>query len=200
MLECFECIAKHGRPGCPATLESDEGKPVCAWCTDGEPCPVEQRRLKASKKNKSGTPPAATESAKPANEPEDEGKAMENIESDAPKICKRPGCKVALSSANVSGLCRAHVRWRDRPSSDDGPAIAVTSPANGVEKRGNGVGKPANGHAIGDDQVTSAPKNGSNGAAAGLPQLAADRVDQLLASLTAGDKAKLALAWLRGEL
>jgi len=123
------------------------------------------------------------------------------------KICVRPGCTVELSAANTSGRCRAHVRWRDRPSSGEGGAIAVTSPANGGKTTGDGVGKGANGHALEGHQHASAPKNGhaaapagSNGAAAFLPELASDRVDQLLASLTAGDKAKLALAWLRGEL
>jgi hypothetical protein len=36
--------------------------------------------------------------------------------------------------------------------------------------------------------------------AAVLPELAADRVDQLLATLPAGDKERLARAWLSGTV
>ena len=28
-----------------------------------------------------------------------------------PKLCQRPGCETKLSSRNLVGLCRAHVRW-----------------------------------------------------------------------------------------
>jgi hypothetical protein len=44
------------------------------------------------------------------------------------------------------------------------------------------------------------PANGGNGAPAVLLALAADRVDHLIANLTAADKAKIAFAWLKGEL
>jgi hypothetical protein len=194
MLECSECIAKHGRPGCPATLEAEDGKPVCAWCTDGEPCPFEQRRLKAAKKKNSGTPPAASEAPKPASEPEDEEKTMSNEGIDTPKLCKRPGCQVELSSANRVGLCRAHVRYRG----DEGEhAIAVRPKANGVEKRTNGVGKPANGHAIED---VATPKNGSNGAAELAGDVIEQRLNRLLLNLPVAEKSLIAQRYLRGEI
>jgi hypothetical protein len=115
---------------------------------------------------------------------------MLNAESDTPKkICARPGCTVELSSENTCGRCRAHVRWQDRTSSaGNGHANGAHAAANGSAKKTNG----SNGHA--------APPANGNGATAVLPELAADRVDQLLATLTAGDKARIALAWLRGEL
>jgi len=184
-LECARCIAKHGRPGCPALLEDLDGKPLCCWCADGVSCPIEQRRLKA-KKN-SGTPPAASgESEKPASEPKSEVDDMKTPETDAkvaPLICKRPGCTVELSGANRVGLCRAHVRYQDRGNGH----AAAHAPGNGS----NGSAK-GNGHA---------KANGANGAAAvagDFPELALDRVDHLIASIPAADKARIALAWLKG--
>jgi hypothetical protein len=116
------------------------------------------------------------------------------------RICVRPGCTVELSAANTSGRCRAHVRWRDRPSSGDGGAIEVTAPANGVKKTGDGVGKGANGHAIGHDLDASTPKNGSNGAAAVAGDFLEERLNVLLLNLPAVDKSRIAEKWLRGEL
>ena len=122
----------------------------------------------------------------------------------APKICIRPGCTTPLGPKNKSGKCATHFHWKapgERTSiSGNGHATAASI---GDQKAGNGAGNGANGHAIEATHDAPAPKNGSNGArknAAVLPDLAADRVDQLLATLTAGDKARLALAWLRGEL
>jgi hypothetical protein len=42
--------------------------------------------------------------------------------------------------------------------------------------------------------------NGHAAAAAVLPELARDRVDHLIASIPAADKARIAFAWLKGEL
>lgn len=210
-MDCATCLELHG-VGCEGTHEDAAGKWVCLFCLDGEICPVQAKRLRAKKTNP-GTPPAASNdnSAKPENEPEDEEKTMQNTESDTPKKipgtgtgdrrCVRPGCGVELSAANTSGRCRAHVRWRDRPSAGEGNehAIAVTAKANSVEKTGNGVAPRTNGHAIEADQAASTPKNGSNGA-----ELAGDfleeRLDLLLLNLPAVDKSRIAEKWLRGEI
>lgn len=196
MDECAQCVAKHGRPGCSASLEDLDGKPLCCWCEDGVPCPVEQRRLRAAKKD-SGTPPAAGESEKPASEQESGVTTMKTPEPDPTstpkKICARPGCTVELSSENTCGRCRAHARWQDRTrSAGNGHAAAGSNDAHAAA---NGSAKKTN-----DRNGHAAPPANGNGAAAVLPELAADRVDQLLATLTAGDKARLALAWLRGTL
>ena len=199
MLQCARCIAVHGAPGCPATLEDLDGKPVCAWCTDGEPCPVEQKRLRAARKKPPESPPAASDdnSRKPASEQKSGVTTMKTPEPDPistpKKICARPGCTVELSSENTCGRCRAHVRWQDRTASAGNGHAAAGS--NGAHAAANGSATKTNG-----SNGHAATPAGSDGAVAVLPELAADRVDQLLASLTAGDKARLALAWLRGEL
>jgi hypothetical protein len=207
VLQCARCIAVHGAPGCVATHETEAGEPSCTWHLDGELCPIEQKQQRAARKKNPGTPPAAGESEKPANEQKSGVTTMKTPETDpisTPKtICARPGCTVELSGRNASGCCRAHARWRDRTSSagnghaaagSNGAPRAAHAAGNGARAAANGSAKKngSNGHA--------ATPAGSNGAAEGLPELAADRVDQLLATLTAGDKARLALAWLRGTL
>jgi len=186
-MDCVTCLELHGA-GCEGTHEDAEGKLVCLFCLDGELCPVRAKRLRASrKKTPEETPPAASDenSTDRASEVKSEGTMSEtraNAPETAPKMCKRPGCEIKLSAANVIGLCQRHVRWTGERTSSGAHAAA-----NGSARKTNG-----NGHA-------ASPANG-NGAAAVLPELAADRVDQLLATLTAGDKARIALAWLRGEL
>jgi hypothetical protein len=208
MLQCARCIVAHGAPGCPATLEDLEGKPSCAWCIDLEPCPVEQRRLKAAKKKLPEEPPPAASdvnSEKPASEQESGVTTMKTPETDAniaPKICKRPGCETQLSSRNLVGLCPRHVRWTapgervaSSPAPTNGHAHAhAPGNGNGVGNGAKGVQKNGNGHAKADHEAPA------NGAAAVLPALAADRVDHLIANLPAADKEKLAFAWLKGEL
>jgi hypothetical protein len=153
--------------------------------------------MRAAKKNTppDETPPANEDnSGKTANESQDEGKTMPNAESDTPKkFCARPGCTVELSSENTCGRCRAHVRWQDRTSSAGNGHAAAGS--NGAHAAANGSAKKTHG----SNGRAAAPANG-NGAAAVLPELAADRVDQLLATLSARDKSKLALAWLTRAL
>jgi len=180
-------------------IENAEGKLVCYHCADGEVCPVQAKRLRAARKKPPESPPAASagESAKPASEPKSGVTTMKTPEPDPistpKKICARPGCTVELSSENTCGRCRAHVRWKDRTSSASNGHAAAGS--NGAHAAANGSATKTNG----SNGHAETPA-GSNGAAAVLPDLAADRVDQLLATLTAGDKARLALAWLRGEL
>ena len=180
-MDCATCLELHGR-GCEATHEDAAGKWVCLFCLDETICPIQAKRLRDAKKN-SGTPPAASgESEKPASEVESEEKMpelRENSTETAPKLCKRPGCETQLSPRNSVGLCQKHVRWT-------APGERVASSA-----------APTNGHAPGNGHAKA---NGSNGAAAVLPELALDRVDHLIASIPAADKARLAFAWLKGEL
>jgi len=195
-LQCARCIATHGAPGCPATHTDLDGKPSCAWCEDGVACPIEQKRQRdARRKTPEEPPPAASDlnSEKPASEQKSGVTTMKTPEThptSAPKrICARPGCTVELSPENTCGRCRAHVRWQAHPSSaGNGHADANSSGVNGSATKKNG-----NGHA-------ASPANGSNGSASVLPDLAADRVEHLIATLSAGEKARIALAWLRGEL
>jgi hypothetical protein len=201
MLQCARCIAVHGAPGCVATHETETGAPSCTWHLDDELCPIEQRQQRASrKKPPEETPPNANDAElrKPASEQKSGVTSMKTPETDtniAPKICAKPGCTIELGPKNRSGKCAVHFHWtapgERTASAGNGHAAASSSAhpaANGSARKTNG-----NGHA-------ASPANGSNGAAAVLPDLAPDRVDQLLATLTAGDKARLALAWLRREL
>jgi hypothetical protein len=213
MLQCARCIATHGAPGCVATHETETGEPSCTWHLDGELCPIEQKQQRAvRKKPPEETPPNANDvnSEKPASEQKSGVTTMKTPETDtntAPKICAKPGCTIELGPKNRSGKCAAHFHWTapgERTSSaGNGHAAASSSAhaANGSARKTNG-----NGHA-------ASPANGSNGAAisgsgmktsrevaAVLPELAADRVDQLLATLPAGDKERLARAWLSGTV
>jgi hypothetical protein len=193
--ECAQCVAKHGRPGCPATLTDERGLPCCAWCTDSEPCPIEQRRLKAAKKKAPEEPPPTASNVnaeKPATEPKSEVDDMKTLETDAkiaPLICKRPGCEVELSGANRVGLCRAHVRYRDR---GNGHAVASSSGVNGSAPKANG-----HAHAPGNGVIA---KTNGHAAAESLSDFSSERVDHLIATLPPADRAKIAVAWLRGQL
>lgn len=100
----------------------------------------------------------------------------------ATRICKRPGCTTELGPKNESGKCALHFHWTDKRSSSS--------------SAGNGHARTAF-----DDVVPKATKgsNGTNGTAKRietLPDLAADRVDQLLLNLPIADRTRLALAWL----
>jgi hypothetical protein len=198
-LQCARCIAVHGAPGCVATHETESGEPSCTWHLDGELCPIEQKQQRAARKNPpEETPPNAND--EDSTEVKSEGTMSETRASapeTAPKVCRRPGCETTLSVANISGLCQRHARWagartkiaEQRREKTNGHAKDARA-ANGSARKTNGNGHaPANGS-----------NGGSNGAVGVLPALAADRVDQLLATLTARDKARIALAWLRGEL
>jgi hypothetical protein len=197
-LECARCIDVHGRPGCPALLEDLDGKPLCCWCADGVSCPIEQRRLRAAKKKSGGEPPPdANEgnSEKAANEPESEVKVPKTLEKDskdAPKLCKRPGCETQLSPRNSVGLCQKHVRW-----TAPGERVASSAAPTNGHAHAHAPGNGSNGSAKGNGHAKA---NGSNGAAAvaDFPELALDRVDHLIASIPAADKARIALAWLKG--
>jgi len=196
LLQCARCIAMHGAPGCPATLEDFDGKPVCAWCTDLEPCPVEQKRLRAAKKKPGDESPpksSAENSSKRANERKIEAGDMKSTVTDpisTPKKisdpgsdvrrCRRPGCENKLSVANVVGLCARHVRW--------------TAPSNGhAHAVGNGTGEKANSKSNGSNG--HAPKNGN-----GHTGFLEDRIDKLILSLPVSDKVKILDSWTRGQL
>ena len=96
----------------------------------------------------------------------------------ATRICERPGCTTELGALNRSGRCAAHFHWK------------------GTEKRSSSAG---NGHPAAGNGIEPKATNGSNGVHVPLeviPDLAADRVDQLILSLPVADKTRLALAWL----
>jgi hypothetical protein len=217
-LQCAKCIVSHGAPGCIATHETETGEPSCTWHLDGELCPIEQKQQRASrKKTPEETPPAASgeNSEKPASEQESGVTSMKTPETDAniaPKICARPGCTIELSTRNQVGLCQRHVRWTapgERAASSAAPTNGhahAHAPGNGHAAAGsNGSGEKTNGHALKADREVTTPANGSNGDGkiATLPDLgdfSAERIDRLIATLPLADRAKFALAWLRGQL
>jgi hypothetical protein len=182
-MDCVTCLEIHG-VGCEGTHQDDAGKWVCLFCLDGEICPIQAKRLRdARKKTPDETPPAASDvnSEKPASEQKSEVTTMKTPEPDSTstlkKICAKPECGRELSPENTCGRCRAHVRWREHSSSG----------SHGSATKANG-----NGHA-------AAPAKDSKGDLL-PPNLAAARVDHLIANLTAADKARVALAWLRGQV
>jgi hypothetical protein len=202
MLQCARC--RDSGHACAATHEDIDGRPCCAFCLDSVECPVSRKQRRSAGQGKTleagkRAPSGSVERRVRSSSSEQSKSGVTTMQTPEPdptstpkKICARPGCTVELSSSNTCGRCRAHVRWQDRTKSAGNEHAAASSngaraPANGSATKAN-----SNGHA--------ATPAGSNGAAAVLPELAADRVDQLLATLTAGDKARLALAWLRGEL
>jgi hypothetical protein len=151
------------------------------------------------------SPPAAgdenpTDRASEVKSEEKMPELRESSTETAPKMCRRPGCEIKLSSANVVGLCARHVRWT-APS--NGHAAAGSSGAhagNGSARKTNG----SNGHSSTPTNGHAAAPAGSNGAAAVLPELASDfleeRLDRLLLNLPAADKDRIAKQWLRGAI
>ena len=201
-LECARCLDLHGG-GCTATHESEEGKPSCVFCLDGEElCPVLRKREQAARKGETlaaeqrapdPTVNLRVRSNELRSEEPMETKSETRRETHAPvaaKICKRPGCTTELGPKNESGKCAAHFHFKlpEERTSNGGNGHASTG-SNGAHKAGNGiVPKATNG------------SNGANGAAkkieTALPELAADRVDQLILSLPVAERSRLALAWL----
>jgi hypothetical protein len=201
-MECATCLELHG-VGCEATHQDDAGKWVCLFCLDGEICPIRAKRIRAAKKKTppDETPPAggdgnSTDRASEVKSEEKMPELRENSTETAPKMCRRPGCEIKLSSANVIGLCARHVRWTAPSNGHAAASSRSAHAANGSARKTNGSNghssTPTNGHA-------AAPAR-SNGAAAVLADLAPDRVNALLAALPAGDKERLARAWLRGTV
>jgi len=174
-LQCKRCLDLKG-PGCEATHEDAAGAWVCLFCLDGEICPIQAKRLRDAKKN-SGTPPAASgESERPASKVKSEEKMpelRENSTKTAPKICQRPGCETKLSSRNLVGLYRAHVRWT-------APGERTSSNGNGHAAGSNGSAEKANGHAN--------------------ALLLEDRLDKLILSFPASAKAKIVDCWIKGVI
>jgi hypothetical protein len=221
-LQCKRCLDLHGS-GCAATHETDAGEPSCVFCLDGFPCPVQRKTQRTATDEKALTTEtlAANTAANLAGSTRSiafvhrvgsssaEKKSgvlttMQTPETDAhvaPKTCKRPGCETNLGPKNSVGLCPRHVRWtgtsEERPSNGDGDAAAGS---NGHQKAGNGSAEKANGHALKARPDGSTPANGSDGATSVLPELAADRVEQLLATLPPPTKAKMLMLFLRGAL
>jgi hypothetical protein len=203
-LECARCLDLHGG-GCTATHESEEGKPICVFCLDGEElCPVLRKREQAARK---GETLAAAEQRAPdptvnlrvrsnelkSEEPMETKSETTRRETHAPvaaKICKRPGCTTELGPKNESGKCAAHFHFKlpeERTSSAGNGHPAAGS--NGAHKAGNGI----------EPKATNGNNGAKNGAAKKIetfPELAADRVDQLILNLPAAEKNRLALLWL----
>ena len=210
LLQCKRCLDLHG-PGCAATHQTDAGDPTCVFCLDDLPCPIQRKRQRSAMDQKAETTetPAANTAANLAgsatsiafvhrgrsssSEQSESGvTTMKTPETDAniaPKICKRPGCENELSAANTCGLCRAHVRYRDR---GNGHAAASSSGVNGSAPKANG-----HAHAPGNGVIA---KTNGHAAAESLSDFSSERVDHLIATLPPADRAKIAVAWLRGQL
>jgi hypothetical protein len=122
-----------------------------------------------------------------------------------------------LSSGNVSGLCQRHSRWSGARTEVASNGVAkATGHANGgsnghAHAAGNGAGERANGkrnkhngHAPTPTNGHAAPPANGNGAAAVLPDLAGDfieqRLNRLFFSLPVAEKSRIAQQYLRGEI
>lgn len=128
---------------------------------------------------------------------------VETLKTDAktaPKICIRPGCGNPLGRLNRSSRCSKHFHWQ-RPRKD-------LSAGNGhATARSNGTGghleTPVDG--IGSKPVSRGAKAESETKSLEVISDLADgfieeRLDRLILSFPIADKAKIATAWLKGEL
>jgi hypothetical protein len=177
-LSCERCFEIH-RAGCAGTHVDENGRPICVFCLDGVPCPVQQRLARG----------------KGAIVMEPETKNLTETQAPtAPRICERPGCGRTLSAENKIGRCRRHVRWNAASSDSASPGARHASAGS------NGT----NGHPPEPASANgSAPVNEARSVeiSAPLPRvIREDRVDRLLLSLPLADKTRIATAWLAGEL
>ena len=124
-----------------------------------------------------------------------EEKTETSIATVAERVCAKPGCGKPIGPKNRSGKCATHFHWRE-PA---GNAHATAKP-NGSKGTARAAGEGA----------ASMPENGRNGSSGrpdpveAIADLAGDfveeRLNRLILSLTAAEKARIAQAWIRGKI
>jgi hypothetical protein len=206
MTQCKRCLDLHG-PGCVATHETGVGDPTCAFCLDGVKCPVQQKRERVARLQQSQRaldPTVNLRRPSSGTDPATKGELMQtatekNGEAVKKRICKKPNCTTELGPGNRSGNCRAHCHYGEPKagrSNGNGHRAARPEGANGHadKERGATTPKAANG------SNGSTRRHESVGTGPDIDSIREDRLDRLILSLTIADKAKIAAAWLRGEI
>jgi hypothetical protein len=185
MTDCERCLAIHG-PGCAAVCRDEvSGLLVCAFCEDGEPCPVQQRKAKAADAgaiptNGATKIPTRTRRARTLSGSTTEEDTMAT----AIRVCGFPGCDKKLSSNNSTDppRCQAHGGGSARTT----PAVHGTCTGCGAKlahnnstglcvKCGGGEGPhrarsaPPAVHAPAPAPVHAEPSNDANGHASHPP-------------------------------
>jgi hypothetical protein len=206
--QCQRCLdLGHG---CAATHETEDVEPICVFCLDDVPCPVQRKLQRSGSDHEALTTekPAAAAAVKPAKQFEEEpmlettlGKANGAAAAVATKMCSRPGCTTELGPKNKSGRCSSHFHYGEAgknqaKSAGNGHAAASSAGANGthtgpliVAPRAASGSEGANGRS---ERVETVPDRAGD--------FREDRLDKLILSLPFADKAKIAAAWLRGSL
>ena len=184
------------------------------FCLDDVLCPVQRKRQRSASDHEALTTkkPAATAAVKPAGSVgsrkklNGQEKAMlqptpkkTNGAAVATRICARPGCTTVLGKTNRSGKCASHFHYEPEKSRSSGSGQVAASSAGTNRHRSPGA-----------DGIAPKAANGSEGANGRSESLEAavdlagefreDRLNQLLLSLTAADKARIATLWLSGRL
>jgi hypothetical protein len=119
----------------------------------------------------------------------------------AVKMCERPGCSAELGPLNRSGRCARHFHWKQpgkqRPIAGNGHMTAGAAVVKGYARKAPDViARKATDESNGDHVGVKGSETASD-LSRGFTE---DRVNRLLLSFSAADKAKIAAAWLRGEI
>jgi hypothetical protein len=223
MLDCKRCLDFGHR--CGATHETEASDPSCVFCLDGVSCPVRRRQERSDSQKKTQTsvqrdPDATVKSSgsvaaltgasrvrtKDAErETESESKMETTTQTHQPvsvRICNRPGCTIELGPLNRSGRCTRHFHWKatgkGRSSADNGHLAARSDGDVGYARKtrsGNGSRPAVN---VGDGANGRATRTGTVPGLAG--NVIEERLNRLITGFTMADKAKIATAWLKGEI
>jgi hypothetical protein len=173
-LDCVRCTAAGHR--CPSTHTDEQGKPVCVFCLDGEPCPIAKRKALPIVQNLAPPPTPKRKPGRPPAPPRKEKSKMTTKvvtvnDVRPPRTCtapKRvkdphsPPCDRPIRPSNKSGFCSNHFYLTKLKRPPVGP-IATSTPR---APKGNGnhhrtPTKPSNGHtsqinlSLTEDQLTA---------------------------------------------
>lgn len=100
-IDCVICFKRGHR--CKATHTDEDGRSVCVFCLDGEPCPVMQRNPT--------TPPAAPAPKRRKDKTVKQNTVEAQRTCPAPSKSKDPNsppCGAPIRPSNKSGFCRLH--------------------------------------------------------------------------------------------
>jgi len=194
---------------CAATHEID-GEPSCVFCTDtlSVPGPAEGAAL-CEASQRSGAGHAGRDCGRTGGIRRLTGKIERSVGNHAgntgngaaaiaTRICARPGFTTPLGPRNRSGKCAARFRYEPGKSRSGGNAHVAASSAgeNGTSTRPLIVAPRAAGGSEGT--------NGRPESVEAIADLAGgfreDRLNRLILGVTIADKAKIAAAWLKGEI
>jgi hypothetical protein len=177
---------------------------------DGVECPARLKQQRSTRDHEALTTqkPAAAAPVKPAGSVDSRetlngqeeamlettpGKTNSAAEAVATKRCQRPGCTTVLGPKNKSGRCGRHFHWGESgKNAGNGHVAASCAGANGARTRQLIMAANRSNGSTGRQESTEATADLTG-------EFREDRLDRLIMSLNTADKAKLVLAWLRGQ-